>query len=267
MKRLFFTAIIFSFFCACETSRNTETTTDTTTVEEINTATPEAITVEPMSESPDFPDAMLRLNAPAESANLQPGVQDFKYDITNYQLTAQTADADMKQCANSDKGQHIHFILNNEPYDALYEPNHQKELAEGNHVVLSFLSRSYHESLKHPDAYVLRQFTVGKGNAQKADLNAPHMFYSRPKGEYKGADTENIMLDFYLVNTELSANGNKVRATVNGESFMLDNWQPYIINGMPMGENTIKLELVDNSGNVIPGPFNTVERIVTLVEG
>jgi hypothetical protein len=172
----------------------------------------------------------------------------------------------MKQCANSAKGQHIHLILNNEPYIALYETNHEEELEEGNYVALSFLSRSYHESLKHPSAYVLRQFTVGDAEAEEVDLTAEHMFYSRPKGEYTGADTENVMLDFYLVNTELAADGNKVRATVNGEEFMIDNWQPYVLNGLPMGENTIQLELLDNDGNVIPGPFNTVERTITLSE-
>jgi len=72
------------------------------------------------------------------------------------------------------------------------------------------------------------------------------------------------MLDFYLVNTELSPEGNKVRATINGTEFMLDRWMPYIMEGLPMGENTVKLELVDNNGNVLPGPFNSVERTFTL---
>ena len=96
------------------------------------------------------------------------------------------------------------------------------------------------------------------------DLSAPHMFYSRPKGEYVGKDTEQVMLDFYLVNTTLSPTGNKVRATINGTEFMLDRWLPYIIQGLPMGENTIQLELVDNSGNVLPGPYNSVTRTFTL---
>ena len=141
-------------------------------------------------------------------------------------------------------------------------------MEDGHHVILSFLSRSFHESLKHQTAYDLRVITVGNTTAeQNFDATAQHMFYSRPKGEYKGPEeTQKVMLDFYLVNTTLSPEGNKVRATINGTEFMLDTWLPYIIEGLPMGETTIKLELVDNSGNVIEGPFNTVERKITLKE-
>ena len=36
-------------------------------------------------------------------------------------------------------------------------------MPDGQHVVLSFLSRSYHESLKHRGAYDLRIINVGNG--------------------------------------------------------------------------------------------------------
>jgi hypothetical protein len=193
------------------------------------------------------------------------GPVNFKYELTNFQLTQMTGHDHSKEMANSMQGQHIHFIVDNEPYTALYEPKVTKDLKEGNHVVLSFLSRSYHESLKHKTAYDLRTFKVGQPKeASTFNVNAPNMFYSRPKGEYVGNDTKKVMLDFYLVNTTLSANGNKVRATINGNEFMLDKWTPYMMEGLPMGENKIKLELVDKDGKVIPGPYNTVERTITL---
>ena len=47
---------------------------------------------------------------------------------------------------------------------------------------------------------------------------------------------------------------------------MIEEWVPYYIEGMPMGENTIKLELIDAEGNLIEGPFNVVERTITLSE-
>ncbi|MDQ3395208.1 MAG: phosphopeptide-binding protein, partial [Bacteroidota bacterium] len=110
-------------------------------------------------------------------------------------------------------------------------------------------------------------FRVGNAEAQPIDLNAPHMFYSRPKGEYEGEDTKRIMLDFYLVNTELSNKGNKVRATINGQEFIIDKWQPYGVEGLPMGENTFKLELLDANNNLIQGPYNSVTRTITLKGG
>ena len=217
--------------------------------------------------SPQFPEAVLEMNEPLDGMNYDQGKINFQFNVKNYQLTNQTLDADTKQCANSGKGQHIHFILNGDPYKALYEPVYEAELSTGNYVVLSFLSRSYHESLKHYGAYVLSQFSVGEADAEQVDLTAPHMFYSRPKGEYKGLDTERVILDFYLVNTDLSPTGNKVRAIINGEQFLIDKWAPYFLEGLPMGESTIKLELVDSNGNVIDGPFNTVERTISLVSG
>lgn len=215
--------------------------------------------------SPKFSDAVLEMDQPFEGASYDPGSIEFQFNVKNYQLATQTVDADIKQCANSGKGQHIHLLLNGEPYTALYEPAYEAELEEGNYVVLSFLSRSYHESLKHYGAYVISQFSVGETRSKPVDLTAPHMFYSRPKGEYKGRDTEKVILDFYLVNIDLLPDGNKVRATINGEQFLIDRWAPYFLEGLPMGKSTIKLELMDNNGNIIDGPFNTVERTITLV--
>ncbi|MEP2346725.1 MAG: hypothetical protein ABJH96_02975, partial [Algoriphagus sp.] len=105
------------------------------------------------------------------------------------------------------------------------------------------------------------------GNASddiNVDFDKPTMIYSRPKGEYTGADTENLLLDFFLLNTTLSETGNKVRATINGQEFMITEWAPYVIKGLVKGEVTIQLELLDADGNLIPGDFNDVTRTVTL---
>jgi len=221
-------------------------------------------------ESPKFDDSMLEMLSPMENeTNLEEGAVEFSYNVKNYELATQTIDADVKNCANSPKGQHIHLILNNQPYSAHYEAEFTKDLEEGHYVALSFLSRSYHESVKSYGAANIRQFTVGKepSGEEIADLSDPHMFYSRPKGTYTGEDAKKVLLDFYLLNTELSEEGNKVRATINGQEFMLDQWQPYFIEGAEMGEMSIKLELLDAKGELIPSPFNPVERTVTLKEG
>ena len=101
-------------------------------------------------------------------------------------------------------------------------------------------------------------------NDQPYDLSSEFLFYSRPKGVYKGADTKKLLLDFYLVNTEISPQGNKVRATVNGKEFIIDEWVPYYIEGLQIGEVTVKLELINSNGELIDAPFNPVERKVTL---
>lgn len=213
-----------------------------------------------------FPDAKLTLEHPSEEM-LKAGENKFQFGVKNYELKQQTNGASQLGLANSSKGQHVHFILNNGPYGAKYDKAFKKDLPVGDHVMLAFLSRSYHMAVKNESAYVLKKFRVGEPSEEQkmdVDFKAPHLFYSRPKGTYKGKDAEKVMLDFFLINTDLAKDGNKVKATINGKEFMIDDWAPYAIEGMPMGENTIALELVDQEGNYIEGPFNKVERTITL---
>jgi len=264
MKRLFFAFVALSTFTfvGCDSTKNTseeQTTADTTQTET------QEITITPVTDYPEYGDAMLEMNSPAENASITEDSVSFSYNVKNYELGTQTENNTMN-LANSGQGQHIHLIFNNEPYHAHYGTDFKMALEDDHYIALSFLSRSYHLSVKNPEAYVLRQFTVGDAEPKEVDLTAPHMFYSRPKGEYKGTETENLLLDFYLVNTELSETGNKVRATINGKEFMITEWLPYAIQGLPMGEVTIKLELLDAEGNLIEGPYNSVERTVTLKE-
>lgn len=260
-------------FTACDTARQTQDVEAQAPVSTIADGPVPAgavmskngLQVFAFNNSQNYPESQLRLNTPPAGGMVAPGPVQFDYTLSNYQLTRMTPHSNAEHLANSQQGQHIHNIVDNEPYTAHYETEFTKDITEGEHVILSFLSRSYHESLKHQGAYDLRKVTVGRpAERLDFDLSAPHMFYSRPKGEYVGKDTERVMLDFYLVNTDLSATGNKVKATINGTEFVLDRWLPYIMEGLPMGENTIQLELVDNSGNVLPGPYNSVTRTFTL---
>ncbi|WP_239020926.1 hypothetical protein [Pontibacter arcticus] len=270
---MFLASALALSFTACDTTRQTQEAENQTPTEALATGpTPDGavmskngLRVFAFDDSQKYPESQLRLNTPPAGSVVEPGPVEFNYSVSNFQLTRMTPHSNADHMANSQQGQHIHNIVDNEPYTAHYETSFTKDLKEGDHVVLSFLSRSYHESLKHQGAYDLRVVTAGRpAERMEFDTKAPHMFYSRPKGEYVGPDTERIMLDFYLVNTELSTRGNKVRATINGTEFMLEKWMPHMIEGLPMGENTIKLDLVDNNGNLIPGPFNSVTRTFTL---
>ena len=183
----------------------------------------------------------------------------FSFDVSDYTLGMQSIKDFDYTLANSKKGQHIHFIVNNGPYSAHYSESFTKKLDEKNNIILAFLSRSFHESVKNSNAYVLTQ----TGN-EKIDLTDEFLFYSRPKGTYKGVDTEKLLLDFYLVNTNLSSTGNKVKATIQDTEFIIEEWAPYYIEGLPKGEIKIKLELIDASGNLIDSPFNPSNRTVIL---
>ncbi|HEX8070124.1 MAG TPA: hypothetical protein VF546_09250 [Pyrinomonadaceae bacterium] len=237
-------------------------------------------------------------------------------------------------------GNHIHVILDNQPYEAYYDleaPFELRNVTAGRHTLRVFPSRPWHESYKNAGACQLVTFTVkgggdaskptttndgqvlapngnantGAGNKNAANVNnanaahanantsaanannanaappregkdmppseagavdpkKPLLTYSRPKGEYKGADADAIMLDFWLSNAKLQGDGGdyRVRYTVdNAAPQYLDKWTPIWLSGWVAGKHTVKLELVDREGNVVDnGGYNATTREITVTK-
>jgi hypothetical protein len=175
-------------------------------------------------------------------------------------------------------GNHIHVILDNQPYEAYYEidtPFELKNLAPGQHTIRVFASRPWHESYKNPTAFQLVTFTVQNPQATapaKVTVNPkqPLLTYSRPKGEYKGAAAEVIMIDYWLANAKLKGDGGpyRVRYSIDGGTPQYaDKWEPLWLKGWSEGKHTIKLELVDAGGKVVEnGGYNSTTRDITVVK-
>lgn len=264
-KTISLLAIIITIFSSCKDVKEKQSKTNTTTkTQEVTTTS--KISIEQLEDSPRYNDAALTMLQPTNSIIENNGEIDFSFKVENYELGAQTNSLNTKKLANSGKGQHIHFILNNQPYSAHYDTDFKKTLPTGTHHLVAFLSRSYHESVKNENSVVVKKFVIGKNPADdlKIDMTAPTLIYSRPKGTYSGKDTDNVLLDFFVLNTTLSEKGHKVRATVNDNVFLITKWAPQILKGLPKGTVTIKLELIDGNGNLLPGAFNSVTRQVTL---
>ena len=68
---------------------------------------------------------------------------------------------------------------------------------------------------------------------------------------------------FFLLNVDLGKDY-QVKAEINDETYLIDKWQPYYIEGLPMGENTISLTLIDANGEAVDTPLNPVTRTFTL---
>ncbi len=264
-KTISLLALLITIFSSCKdaTKKQAETTSSAEVQETITT---NPIRIEKLVDSPKYENASLTMLQPTNLEMESNGEVDFSFDVQNYELSAQTNSVNTKRLANSGKGQHIHFILNNEPYSAHYDANFKKTLPDGTHHLVAFLSRSYHESVKNENSVVVKKFVIGKNptDALKMDMNAPTLIYSRPKGTYKGKDADNLLLDFFVLNTTLSEEGHKVRATVNNNVFLITEWAPQILKGLPKGKVTIKLELIDGNGNLLPGAFNSVTREITI---
>lgn len=279
-KKLFFAASAALCLVACQNAENTqqeEESTEPVTGQEEVTMEPEndapeeynkgGIKIYPKKEVAEFETASLSMNSPKDGMVTDKNTVNFDFKVENYELGAQTTEARMN-LANSDKGQHIHLIVDNDPYSAHYEPKFSKDFPAGHHYAIAFLSRSYHESVKNDNAYKVFQFVTGsndKDDPKMMDMDQPMLFYSRPKGTYSGEGAKKVLFDFYLHNADLSSDGYSVLTTINDSlEFVFDTWQPYIIEGLPMGENTITIQLVDANGTPVNSEVNSVTRKFTL---
>lgn len=186
----------------------------------------------------------------------------------------QVTDLPLFKDAQLGLGPHLHVILDNEPYEAVYsvdQPLVLKDVKPGTHTLRVFSSRPWHESFKNEGAYAqttFHVFTKTEDNTPSPEM--PLLTYSRPKGDY-GA--EPIMLDFYLTNAPLHLVAQeeddddiadwRIRCTINGESFTFDRWQPLYLKGFQPGKNWVQLELLDEKGKPIENAFNNTVRLIT----
>jgi len=262
MKKLLFLSLAVILCMSCK--QNDSSTGNSDKAETKTTANPNKHQAKYAVD--DFPASTEYSDAKITSMAYNNG--KFKFGVTGdkYQLGLQTPDASAKMCANSAKGQHIHLIVDNKPYSAQYVDEFDYDIEDGEHYILAFLSRSYHESIKSEGAHVAKKVTIkNKSIIKEENITEPMVFYSRPKGTYVGADTEKVMLDFFLVNCDL---GDEyfIKANINGENKIIKDWKPHYLTGMEMGENKIGLSLMNKSGKLHKTPLNPVNRKFTLKE-
>lgn len=188
-------------------------------------------------------------------------------------ITVQFQVQDLPIFKNADLGlgPHLHVFLDNQPYQAVYnasEPLVFEDLPPGTHTLRVFASRPWHESFKNEAAYAQTTFHIfTKTDQNNPNPTLPLLTYSRPQASY-GA--EPIMLDFYLTNLQQRAIQEnpdlgqvRIRCTINGESFTLDQWQPIYLKGFKPGKNWVQLELLDEQGNPIKNAFNNTIRVIS----
>ena len=197
-------------------------------------------------------------------------------EVSGFELGAQTRTPRAGRIANSRNGQHVHLIVDNQPYVAVYDTEDVAlALPPGPHTLFAFPGRSYHESVKTPGAAALVNFYVGEASGEfSLDADAPAIIYSRPKGTYSGAAARDIMLDFYLINVEIGPGGYTARYTIVGKedpdrmyTIDVNEWVPAFASGLESGTYSVTLELLDGDGEPVPGEWNRTTREIVVVTG
>jgi hypothetical protein len=206
----------------------------------------------------DVPEVSLEIVSPAQDEVLDSGDEvTTTYKVTNYRT-------------GKEIGQHVHVIVDNEPYIAHYEADEPlilKDIEPGTHTLRVFPARHYHLSLKKGNVFQTRIFHVEEKSADFAfDSEKAYITYSRPKGSYGAEAAKELLLDFYVSNIELGEDA-KVVYGVDGQETELTEWKPVILPALEPGEHEITLRLVDGEGNVIEnGGYNDTTRTITVTE-
>ncbi len=171
-------------------------------------------------------------------------------------------------------GPHLQVILDNQPLKDIYsldEPLVLSDLEAGTHTLQIFAAYPWKESFKNDGAYAQTTFHIfTKTPENNPNPQLPLLTYNQPTGTY-GA--EPVLLDFYLTNAPLHlvAQENpedeivdwRIRVTVNGESFIIDRWQPIYIKGIKPGKNWVQLEYLDELGEPLTNVYNNTARVFT----
>ena len=246
------------------------TTTPSSTAPSKAPAPPVTITPGAASPDPAAPLPTVKVSAPTKDQVIDAAkAGDFavKLDVKNWQTAKGSS--------------HVHLILDNKPYKAIYdtkEPVKLSELAagealaEGLHVLVAFPSRANHESVKTKDALTVVPFWVGKKNATAADpTKKPMLIFSRPKGDYNGEMANHVLIDFQVANVTLAEGKEHVHATLTGagidkpiEASVEKFGTPLYVDNLQNGPYTIKLELLDGAGKAIEGPWNSTTRTIKI---
>ena len=144
-------------------------------------------------------------------------------------------------------GNHIHVILDNQPYEAYYNLNQPFELrnvAAGRHTLRFFPSRPWHESYKNEGAFQMVTFTVAGGgdpsrptttnSGQVMSDNRNAANANRPANTNAGAANANAAATNTNASPAATPEGKDMQPSQAGD---VDRTRPLLTYSRPKGEN------------------------------
>ncbi|MCT0215990.1 hypothetical protein KQ298_06605 [Synechococcus sp. CS-1330] len=140
-------------------------------------------------------------------------------------------------------------------------------LGPGSHRLTAYAAKPWGEVVKSPGAW--DQVRVNRVAANPLATPQPGTPQLIGVGTADLAGREPVLLDWLLIDAPLQGlrenDGSwRLRVTVNGDSFLVDQNSPLWLKGWHSGSNSVLMELVDGRGAPLNPPFNTLVSEVTI---
>lgn len=143
-------------------------------------------------------------------------------------------------------------------------------LSPGSHRLTAYAASPWGEAMKTPGS--MAQIRLHRVAANPIGLPEPGSPQLIPVHATRSTEGEPALIDWLLLDSPLQhlREGDerwRLRLTVNGDSFLLDQNVPLWLRGLRSGSNAVLLELVDRGGQPLNPPFNSIVQEVVLEPG
>lgn len=134
-------------------------------------------------------------------------------------------------------------------------------LSPGSHRLTVYAALPWGEALRNPGAW--QQIRLHRTAANPLALpprGSPQLLAVSPPAQ---AGAEPLLLDWLLLDAPLqnlrgAGSPWRLRVSINGDSFLLDQQTPLWLRGWRAGVNAVRLELLDAHGDPLNPPFNSL---------
>lgn len=224
---------------------------------ESTTILPQLSPLKPLPPTALYPEALLQ--------NYAYNRGQLIFTPQNIRLGSPTSILTERHFARTNKGIQVHLCLDHQQHSLANDNIISYPIKDGTHRLYAFLVSSHFESIKTPTAIFAKAITVQNGQlARSSSLTTPTVVYNTPFGTHKLQMKDSLLVDFVLVNTTLSPDGNRVQLQLDEQPpWIVDQWQSYRLTGLLPGQHRLRLTLINHDGQVLADPVEGTFKVVT----
>jgi hypothetical protein len=220
------------------------------------------LAVQQLQEALDGRRPRLEILSPADGAHLPAGPWTLRLQVEDWPLV---------DAGPLGLGPHLVVQLDGDPPLPLTDTStSMRPLEPGSHRLTVYAARPWGEAVKGPGAKrQIRLHRVAANPLSQPAPGSPQLIAVSPRGTAAGTP---LLLDWLLLDAPLQnlRSGDaswRLRVSLNGDSFLIDQQTPLWLEGWRSGSNAIQLDLLDGLGEPLNPPFNSLVSEVILEPG